>query len=57
MADVLPDTARVFRRAIVRQPRATVVNAEQAEAYRARILDVLPARPHVRAPHDPLSDG
>ena len=57
MADVLPDTARVFRRAIVMPNlKPPVVNAEQAEAYRARILDVLPADLTFE-PHDPLSDG
>ena len=44
MASVLPDTARQFARAIVMPNlRPPVTTTEQAQAYRTRILAVLPA--------------
>src|SRR5512135_687824 len=44
MASVLPDTARQFARAIVMPNlRPPVTTTAQAEAYRKRILDALPA--------------
>lgn len=44
LADVLPDTARCFARAIIMPNlKPPVVTTDQAMAYRQRILDALPA--------------